>query len=337
MSNIASTPSVAKADGGVLVTGGSGVLGSQVVQRMATTLGGDRLWLASHSPYKALDPDVPRAQRVILDLTRPEFSLPDGISTLVHIAGEKRDATRMQAVNDDGTRRLVLAAGRAGVQRFVHVSSVGVYGAGVAGGIVDETRTHHPDNAYEVSKDAGEAAVRTLCREHSMEFVIVQPSNVLALVPGLSHPLLGLMRIVKAGRFIWLGRAEAWANYVAIEDVAEAIAALTVSGPSDATFIINTPHRLADVVGWCAQALGVAAPRRRAPLWVGNAASIVARAAAKLSGQPARLDRNRLAALINTTRYDGSAITRATGFVYRTGVEATIRTLAANYQRENLL
>lgn len=320
----------------ILVTGGSGFLGSQVLRALQTGNQPRRI-LAVSRGRQAVAGSMPQPiQHLRLDLA-DEFALPAGVHTIIHIAGEKRDESRMEAVNHHATRRLVEAAQQSGVRRFVFVSSVGVYGARPHAGLVTETFPHVPQNRYEASKDAGENCVREFCARFGMEFVVVQPSNVIGAVPGRSYPLLGLMRMVRQGRFAWFGNTDSWVNYVAVEDVAAATVAAAERAPSGHTFIINTPERLSLVVGWISDELGVAAPQRRLPMFVGQVAAGLGDLAARLSGRSMPFNRERLLELTNTTRYDGSALKRAVGFNYPLGVEQMIRGLVKTYRCEDRL
>lgn len=320
----------------ILVTGGSGFLGSQVLRALQTGDRPRRILVVSRGRATAAGSMSQLAQYLTLDLA-DQYTLPTGVHTIIHIAGEKRDESRMEAVNHHGTRRLVEAAQKGGVRRFVFVSSVGVYGARPHAGLVTESFPHQPQNRYEASKDAGENCVRALCTRFGMEFVVIQPSNVIGAIPGRSYPLLGLMRMVRQGRFAWFGNTDSWVNYVAVEDVAAAIVVAAEGAPSGHTFIINTPERLSRVVGWISDELGVAAPQRRLPLFVGQVAAGLGDLSARLSGRSMPFNRERLLELTNTTRYDGSALKRAVGFDYPLGVEQMIRGLVKTYRGEGRL
>lgn len=320
----------------ILVTGASGFLGSQVLRALQSGDQPRRILAVSRGRQTVAGSTPQSIQHLRLDLS-DEFALPTGVHTIIHLAGEKREESRMEAVNHHGTRRLVEAARKSGVRRFVFVSSVGVYGARPHAGLVTETFPHVPQNRYEASKDAGENGVRELCARFGMEFIVVQPSNVIGAVPGRSYPLLGLMRMVRQGWFAWFGNTDSWVNYVAVEDVAAAIVVATEMAPSGHTFIINTPERLSHVVGWISDELGVAAPQRRLPLFVGQLAAGLGDVAARLSGRSMPFSRERLLELTNTTRYDGSALKCAVGFDYPLGVEQMIRGLVKTYRREGWL
>lgn len=320
----------------ILVTGATGFLGQHVALRLAATPNVGRIVLATRGSASPLFENAARFEYAAVDLMQPVV-LPSGIDTVLHIAGEKRDATRMDAVNHQGTRRLVEAAARAGVRRFVYVSSVGSYGALPHSGLVNEAFPHTPRNRYEASKDAGEKCVREICAGAGMERVILQPSNVIGLMPGQPRPLLGLMKMVRSGYFTWFGRAEPWVNYVAVEDVAAAVVAAAMRASAGHDYIINTPAPLSLLVGWVAEELGVPVPGRRLPLWAGEAAAAFGSMAFRVLGRNLPVNRERFRELTNTTQYDASLLMKDLSFEYPIGVEALIRGLVRSYRQDGLL
>ena len=65
---------------------------------------------------------------------------------------------------------------RAGVERFVHVSSSEVYGT-ARSVPMDETHPCYPETVYGASKLAGEAYARAFHRTHKLPTVVVRPFN----------------------------------------------------------------------------------------------------------------------------------------------------------------
>jgi nucleoside-diphosphate-sugar epimerase len=323
-------------DQGVFVTGGSGALGSRVLRLLEAGDMRPPVVIASRAE-PTVSPLVPDRDRYWhLDLEQ-DIALPVGVQAVLHIAGEKRDEHRMWEVNHTGTRRLIEAAARVGVRRFVYVSSVGVYGAPKHAGLVDESHHRTPGNVYEASKSAGEAAVRELCPHFGMEFVVVQPTNVLAHAPGGSYPLLGLMSAIKSGRFTYFGAGDPWVNYVHVDDAASAIAVALVSGSNGATYIVNTPSRLSALAAWIASELGVSAPARRIPAWLGALMGRTGSALQRVAGRSMPITVERYRELTNTTLYDGEGLSREQGFRYPIGIEAAVRALVKAYRSEGRL
>lgn len=320
----------------ILVTGATGFLGRHVLRRLLESPDVGRVVLATRGSVSPRNDDTEQLEYAEMDLMQA-VALPGGIHTVLHIAGEKRDESRMDAVNHQGTRRLVEAAAHAGVRRFVYVSSVGSYGARLHSGLVNEAFPHTPLNRYEASKDAGEKCVREICAGAGMESVVLQPSNVIGLMPGQVRPLLGLMKMVSSGYFTWFGRAEPWVNYVAVEDVAAAVVAATMHASARHDYIINTPAKLSHLVGWIAEELAVPVPGRRLPLWVGEVAAAFGAMASRVLGRDLSVNRDRFRELTNTTQYDASLLMKDLSFEYPIGVEALIRGLVRSYRQDGLL
>jgi len=315
-----------------LVTGASGFIGAALLR--SADASGQPLFVAGRHPPAAGDASAPRW--VQLDLSGRSIELPQGIDTVLHLAGEKRAEPRMDEVNHLGAARLVDAAARAGARRFVHLSSVGVYGAPKHAGVVDESRSHQPVNAYERSKDAGERAVRERCAANAMECIVLQPSNVIGWSPQ-ARPLLGLTRIVAKGWFRYFGPTEPWVNYVGVDDVAGALVAAARADRSDATFIVNTPIQLRQMLGWMAAELAVPPPHVRWPYPIGASLAAAGALGRSMLGRELPFSPERLQELTNTTRYDGSAISRGLRFDYPHGLETTLRALVRAYRREGWL
>lgn len=155
--------------GVVLVTGGLGYLGSQLLRSAPE-------WLEGRT-IRVLDNLATRGERALVDLPpgcRYEFLEGDvldagvvryalrDVDTVIHLAGVVRTPmsfehpTWMRQVNTWGTATLTEAAVTAGVKRFVYTSSTAVYGPG---GPFDETAQPRPLGPYATSKLAAEESV----------------------------------------------------------------------------------------------------------------------------------------------------------------------------------
>jgi UDP-glucose 4-epimerase len=311
--------------GRVLVTGSTGFIGAHVIREL-------RL---AHPGLHVVE--AGRHHAWPLDLADPDLALPPKVDTVLHLAGEKADVARMRAVNYDGTLALVEAAAKAGVRHFVHLSSVGVYGAGARAATMDEAYAHTPHGPYETSKDAAEREVVARCKTLNMRCVVVQPSNVLGISPSGGRPLLGLTRMVARGWFCHFGRDETWVNYVSVQDVAAAIVLVCTRADAQGTFIVNTPAPLRHFVGWVASELGRPAPQVTVPYWVGAMAGAAGSIVGSLLRRDLPLSSSRLRELTTTTRFDGSAIERRLGFHYSVGIESALRALIRQYRKEGLV
>jgi dihydroflavonol-4-reductase len=185
-------PSAAAARGDILVTGGTGFLGSHLVKLLAADPAASaRLRVLVHSAA----PPWLRELGVRLvpgSVTSPDSltAALDGVSDVYHLAGLvshlPADAHRMYGVHVDGTRFLCEAAGRAGVRRIVMASTSGTIAVSRReDDIADETVPTPIDLIgrwpYYASKHYQEETARRACRD-KVELVTVNPS--LLLGPG---------------------------------------------------------------------------------------------------------------------------------------------------------
>jgi dTDP-glucose 4,6-dehydratase len=104
------------------------------------------------------------------------------VDTVVHFAAEShvdrsvRDSGPFVDTNVVGTQRLLDASLRAGIRRFVHVSTDEVYGS-IAEGSWDETRPLEPNSPYSASKAGSDLLARSYHRTHGMNLSITRCSN----------------------------------------------------------------------------------------------------------------------------------------------------------------
>jgi nucleoside-diphosphate-sugar epimerase len=148
----------------ILVTGGSGVMGSRLVRTLADRGHEVRALVLPADPLRARLAEVRCEVREgdVADVASIAGSC-DGVDTVYHLAAVilSRDHTVFERVNRRGTRHMVAVAAAARVRHFVYVSSASV---------VYPRRT-----LYAESKLAGEAMVRG---EQSFAHTIVRPTLV---------------------------------------------------------------------------------------------------------------------------------------------------------------
>jgi len=154
------------------------------------------------------------------------LALVDGADIVFHVAGlvAARNEAEFLRVNRDGTRDLAAAAARAGLGRFVLVSSLAVTGPSGPGRVVDEASGRGPVSAYGRSKKAGEEAVRAA----GVAFTIVRPP---AVYGPRDRGFLALFQMATRGVAPLLGDGARELTLVHAADLARALVA-AATGPA---------------------------------------------------------------------------------------------------------
>ena len=166
----------------MLITGGFGYLGGRIAQALAVNPGLS-IRLGTRQP-RPLPPEWLRnCEPVPLDLMSEEdiAAACAGVSCVVHLAAlneidSAADPEQALLVNGLGTLKLLRAAERAGVQRFIYFSTAHVYGAPLAGTITEETlpRPAHP---YATTHRVAEDFVLAAHDRRALTGIVVRLSN----------------------------------------------------------------------------------------------------------------------------------------------------------------
>jgi len=196
-----------------------------------------------------------------------------GVEAVVHLAARVHvmhdtatdPLALYRATNTDATLNLARQAARAGVGRFVFVSSVKVNGEG-RDAPHRETDAAAPEDAYAISKWGAEQGLRRIARETGLEVVVLRPPLVYG--PGVKANFLRLMRLVDKGWPLPLGAVENRRSLVYLGNFVDAIR-LCVEHPAAAgqTFLIDDgqPVSTPELVRAVARAMGRSARLLPAP------------------------------------------------------------------------
>ncbi|MDA8189363.1 MAG: SDR family NAD(P)-dependent oxidoreductase [Dehalococcoidales bacterium] len=171
--------------GRVLVTGGAGFIGSELVHQLveceAEVVVVDNLINGRREHLEGLPTDYVRL--VVTDIRdrRRMVELMRGVDIVFHLAclGVRHSIhspTENHDVNATATLHLLSAARAAGVRRFVHVSSSEVYGTARWTPMSEEHPTF-PMTVYGAAKLAGECYARAFYRTYGYPTVVVRPFN----------------------------------------------------------------------------------------------------------------------------------------------------------------
>jgi nucleoside-diphosphate-sugar epimerase len=187
----------------VLVTGSNGFIGSTLCDQLAG---------ADIDFVRAVRNPLPGAVAVgsISGETDWSEALQDvdavvHLAARVHVLNENAPGSEaeFEKVNVDGTTNLARQAAKAGVSRFVFISSIGVHGQSSGEVPFSADDLLEPHNQYSQSKYRAELALKKVCAETGMEAVVVRPPLVYG--PGDGANFLRLMKWVDSGIPLPLG------------------------------------------------------------------------------------------------------------------------------------
>ena len=167
----------------VLVTGGSGYVGSALVPVLAA-----RYPVVVYCNFAFGDslPDLPSITKIKGDIRDIKNSHLDGVTHVIHLAGIVTDdlvdmnPLRSRQVNIESMDRLCQLCTAAGVQRFIYASSSSIYGPTPDFEAL-ETTTPNPITLYAEQKLEGEQVLKQYASQ--METVVIRSATVCGPAP----------------------------------------------------------------------------------------------------------------------------------------------------------
>ncbi len=246
----------------ILVTGANGFIGSHLLRRIRAEAGLAVRGLVRESS------SLERLAGEDFDLA--VSSLPGdpgkalrGVDTVVHAAALTSDWGPPEAFfrsNLAGTICLLEAAAKASVRRFIHISSVAVYGFGGCRDLDEDAPQNPFPNGYCLSKAAAEKEVKA--RSGRLETVILPPANVYG--PHDRTTTLPLLRTLEKGMPFFPGGGKTLTSPCYVGNLVEAaMLALDSGGNQGEAYNITDGRDMpwAEFLALAAAALGRRGPR----------------------------------------------------------------------------
>jgi nucleoside-diphosphate-sugar epimerase len=154
----------------------------------------------------------------------------EGVDVVIHLAARVHvmkdtaiDAlSEFRRVNVEGTLNLARQAVKAGVQRFIFISSIKVNGEGsILGQPYTPEDQPAPVDPYGISKREAEDGLRQLASETGMEVVIIRPPLVYG--PGVKANFQSMMRWLNKGIPLPLGAIHNQRSLVSLDNLIDLI------------------------------------------------------------------------------------------------------------------
>jgi nucleoside-diphosphate-sugar epimerase len=234
----------ARTEPSVLVTGAGGFLGRRVVSALLQK--GHPVRAIVHTsapPPEWIDAEGLEVVSGTLGDADSMQRASTGMQVVVHCAARvARRGSRAEFFRDNvtGTTQLWDAAVAAGVDRFVHVSSVGIYGANGASHPIHEDTDYdpHPElrGAYAWSKVEADRRVREAGRRGRPRAVIIRPG----ILVGAEGPCFTARLVLGSfrGRLLVVGHPGALLPLCHVDDAAAAVLAAIDAPHADGAYNI---------------------------------------------------------------------------------------------------
>ncbi len=211
----------------ILITGADGFIGQALARRLADD--NRRLVQVVRKLDNPACPGIFSPSGTI-DAHTDWGDLLAGVKVVVHLAArthalaEKKpdDLEAFREVNVAGTLNLARQAVKAGVKRFIYLSSIKVNGEQTGTRPFRAADPPAPVNAYGRSKFEAEQGLDDIARQKDLEVVIIRPPLVYG--PGVKANFLRLLNLVRQNPPLPLGLVKNQRSMVYLENLVDLIA-----------------------------------------------------------------------------------------------------------------
>jgi nucleoside-diphosphate-sugar epimerase len=329
----------------ILVTGASGFIGGALFNRLVG-YGLDPLATVLY----AEDAEVLRQkghQALVLDLAsdRSWDDILNGVDIVFNIAALFQEVEfgrdLYDKVNHSGALKLAMTAQRMGVERFVHCSTVGVFG-NVKEIPATEITAFNPMDVYHKTKLAGELAIldwaKTIPRD-GMVVTVNRPAMVYG--PG-DLRMLKLFKAIYSGKFLMIGSGQTLAHMGYIEDQVDSFLLCAVSPKKNLhleafNIASGTPITLNDLCSIIANIAGVKLSKYRIPVLPVWVAGLLCELAYKPFGIRPPLFRRRIGFFTHNRAFDYSKARTLLGYTPFWGEKEGLQRTFNWYKQNRLL
>jgi nucleoside-diphosphate-sugar epimerase len=228
----------------VLVTGANGFIGKSLIELLCS-----RNWkvvaVLRREPGALARLGAQFEQLTLLKEPERWQSAMRSIDCVVHLAGRAHqlgragdDAEAFNEVNVLGTSFVARQAAEAGVKRFVMLSSIKVNGEGGPSLVYRAEDIPKPEDEYGRSKMAAEIAIREICTQGGVEYVVLRPPLVYG--PGVGANFRRLMRLVELGVPLPFGSINNRRSLIGIRNLMDFVEISMVhSGAAGKTWLVS--------------------------------------------------------------------------------------------------
>ena len=308
----------------LLVTGATGFVGYHITKQLAER--GEKARVLVRRPERAKILEPFGVELFTGDVTDPISvrAATEGVETVFHTAAWvgfwRTGSGRMDAVNVEGTRNVLLAARDAGVKNFLHVSSVAAVGQSLDGQPADENNPwlkEWEEVNYVRTKRRAEEVVLGFAKENAgssqMKVVAINPTIILGApdhyVSGGGRMVLNFLQGKVPGTIHWV------ASFVDVRDVAAAAIAAIARGRNGERYILSAEAvPLPQFYALAAEVAGRKPPRFHLPRWFAYSFALVEEMRGAITRRSPAITREMLRHTTHPALYSSAKARRELGF-----------------------
>ncbi len=320
-----------------LVTGASGFIGGRLVERLATEEGvcvrGMVRNVTKAERLRGLSIDIVKGD--LLDLPSLREAI-DGCDLVFHCAspvrsGQKRN--RFYRSFDKGTENIVKVSSHSRVKKFIHFSSVAVYGMNLPEN-VDETAPFQSGGCqYCDIKIESEKIVWAAHHNAGLPVVVIRPANVYG--PHSDTWTIRPIKQIKSGQMILIDGGTGLCNYVYIDNLLDATLAVAKNDQAVGQVYQITDGMAAmwkEFYGYYAQMAGKPISRS-VPGWMGKVIAFGMEKISRFTGKSPALTREMIGFLAWKTNFSIEKARREIGYQPRISLDEGMK-LTEQWLRE---
>ncbi len=256
-----------------LVTGGTGFLGSHIVDELVDSGYQVRVLARKTSNTRFIDKHE-MVEKVIGDITQPETLMDamkdvDIVFNNAAVMEDWGSRDKFERVNVQGTINVLEAAKNLGIKKIVHTSSTAVYGFPNSKTPITEDFPKKPFGNYQKSKYEAQIAVDRYVTDYDMDITSVRPPFIFGSRDSYTIPIA--VESIFNGKMMVIGSGKQVQSIVHARDAAHCIrlAAETPNTKNESFNVTSFDTDVNTLYGRIAELLGASSAFTHVPYKVG--------------------------------------------------------------------
>ena len=326
----------------IFITGASGFIGKAIVKKLLAQGGFNITGLLLPFETEQVLEDMP-VRIVRGDITRSQTlsGLMKDHDAIIHLAGAVGYGQTMGhciQVNRNGTANVAAEAGRSGVRRFIHFSSVSVYGRVPDVPIGESFPLKKIGDPYGDTKIDAENILTDLSNQNKLDLTILRPTVIYG--PGDTMFLPKLLENVESGNARIIGNGLNRVDLIHVKDVADFVL-LVLRESKTIGQIYNLTHpsnpTWLEFMSVITQELGLSKIERRLPYLPALVIAGVLELLARLLGKQSRLTRYSVRVVGRHYRYMTDKFQQDLGYYPKIDLQSGIKAELARIKKNKNL